>query len=335
MQRPTQLTGKQKAAVLLITLGPETAAQVMKHLNDDEIEQLTLEMANVHKVDWRYKDMVLEEFHQVYKAKEYITKGGIQYAKEVLEKALGQQKAMEILNRLTASLQVRPFDFARRADPMQILNFIQNEHPQTIALVLSYLEPEQGALILSSLPPEYQVEVAQRLAVLQSVPPEVIDQVERTLESKLSALSVRDFTPGGGIDSLVKILNGVDRGTEKTILEALEMRDPELAEEIKKRMFIFEDIAYLDNRSIQRIIRDVDSKDLALALKVASETVKEAIFRNMSKRMAETFKEDMEYMGPVRLRDVEEAQQRIVAVVRRLEESGEIIIGRGGDDIVV
>ncbi|MDI3257224.1 MAG: flagellar motor switch protein FliG [Kyrpidia sp.] len=335
MQRPVQLTGKQKAAVLLITLGPETAAQVMKHLHDDEIEQLTLEMANVHKVDWRYKDVVLEEFHQVYKAKEYITKGGIQYAKEVLEKALGQQRAMEILNRLTASLQVRPFDFARRADPTQILNFIQNEHPQTIALVLSYLEPEQGALILSALPPEFQVDVAQRLAVLQSTSPEVIDQVERALESKLSTLSVRDFTSGGGIDSLVKILNGVDRGTEKTILEALEMRDPDLAEEIKKRMFIFEDIAFLDNRAIQRIIRDVDANDLALALKVASETVKEAIFRNMSKRMAETFREDMEYMGPVRLRDVEEAQQRIVGVVRRLEESGEIIIGRGGDDIVV
>ncbi|MDI3327174.1 MAG: flagellar motor switch protein FliG [Alicyclobacillaceae bacterium] len=335
MQRPTQLTGKQKAAVLLITLGPETAAEVMKHLHDDEIEQLTLEMANVHKVDWKYKDIVLEEFHQVYRAKEYIAKGGIEYARQVLEKALGQQRAMEILNRLTASLQVRPFDFARRADPIQILNFIQNEHPQTIALVLSYLEPQQGSLILSALPPEYQVEVAQRLAVLQSTSPEVLDQVEQALESKLSALSVRDFTPGSGIDSLVKILNGVDRSTEKTILEALEMRAPDLAEEIKKRMFVFEDIAYLDNRSIQRIIRDVDTNDLALALKAASDTVKEAIFRNMSKRMAETFKEDMEYMGPVRLRDVEEAQQRIVAVVRRLEESGEIIIGRGGDDIVV
>lgn len=198
MQRSAGLSGKEKAAVLMITLGPETAAQVMKHLRDDEIEQLTLEMANLHKVDWRYKDLVLEEFHQVYKAKEYITKGGIEYAREVLEKALGQQRAVEILNRLTASLQVRPFDFARRADPTQILNFIQNEHPQTIALVLSYLEPEQGSLILSALPPESQVEVAQRLAVLQSTSPEVLDQVERTLESKLSALSVRDFTPGVG-----------------------------------------------------------------------------------------------------------------------------------------
>jgi flagellar motor switch protein FliG len=237
---------------------------------------------------------------------------------------------------LTANLQVRPFDFARKADPGQILNFIQNEHPQTIALVLSYLEPQQAAMILSALPQERQAEVAKRIALMDSTSPEVITQVEQVLEQKLSATVTQDYTQAGGIEAIVAVLNGVDRGTERTILDSLEIQDPELAEEIKKRMFVFEDIATLDNRSIQRVIRDVENADLQLALKVASEEVREVIFRNMSKRMADTFKEEMEFMGPVRLRDVEEAQSRIVAIIRRLEEAGEIIIARGGgDDIIV
>jgi flagellar motor switch protein FliG len=269
-------------------------------------------------------------------AQEYITQGGISYAKDILEKALGEQKALEVINRLTATLQVRPFDFARKAEPTQILNFIQNENSQTIALVLSYLQSEQSSHILSSLPQEKQAEVARRIALMDSTSPEVISQVERVLEQKLSATVTQDYTNAGGIDSIVQILNGVDRGTERTILDALEIQDPELAEEIKKRMFVFEDIVNIDNRSIQRIIRDIENADLQLSLKVASEEVREAIFRNMSKRMAETFKEEMEFMGPVRLRDVEEAQTRIVATIRRLEESGEIIIARGGgDDIIV
>ncbi|WP_285891117.1 flagellar motor switch protein FliG [Paenibacillus pasadenensis] len=330
------LTGRQKAAILLITLGPEVSAQIFKNLREEEIEQLTLEIANVRKVDSSERDSIMSEFYQICLAQEYISQGGIAYAKDILEKALGAQKAQEVLGRLTATLQVRPFDFARKAEPTQILNFIQNENPQTIALVLSYLQPEQASHILSSLPQDKQAEVARRVALMDSTSPEVISQVERVLEQKLSATVTQDYTNAGGIDSIVQILNGVDRGTERTILDSLEIQDPELAEEIKKRMFVFEDIVNIDNRSIQRIIRDIENSDLQLALKVASEEVREAIFRNMSKRMAETFKEEMEFMGPVRLRDVEEAQTRIVATIRRLEESGDIIIARGGgDDIIV
>ncbi|MBR2568148.1 MAG: flagellar motor switch protein FliG [Paenibacillus sp.] len=337
MARPSQgLTGRQKAAILLISLGPEVSAQIFKHLRDDEIEQLTLEIANVRKVDSAEKDAVLSDFHQICLAQEYISQGGIAYAKEILEKALGSSKAVDIINRLTATLQVRPFDFARKADALQILNFIQNESGQTIALVLSYLQQEQASQILSSLPPEKQADVARRVALMDSTSPEVVSQVEAVLEQKLSATVTQDYTSAGGIESIVGILNGVDRGTERTILDSLEIQDPELAEEIKKRMFVFEDIVNIDNRSIQRIIRDVENADLQLALKVASEEVRNAVFRNMSKRMADTFREEMEFMGPVRLRDVEEAQTRIVAIIRRLEESGEIIIARGGgDDIVV
>jgi len=332
----SQLSGRQKAAILLITLGPDVSAQVFKRLRDDEIEQLTLAIANVRKVDSYEKESILNEFHQICVAQEYISQGGIDYAREILEKALGPAKATDILNRLTATLQVRPFDFARKAEPQQILNFIQNENPQTIALVLSYLQPEQASAVLSSLPQDKQADVARRIALMDSTSPEVIAQVERVLEQKLSATVTQDYTQAGGIEAIVQILNGVDRGTERTILDSLEIQDPELAEEIKKRMFVFEDIVNLDNRSIQRIIRDIENTDLQLALKVASEEVREAIFRNMSKRMAEAFKEEMEYMGPVRLRDVEEAQTRIVATIRRLEEAGEIIIARGGgDDIIV
>ena len=331
-----ELTGKQKAAILLISLGPEVSAQVFKHLREEEIELLTLEIANMRKIDNVEKERVLHEFHQLAVAQDFISQGGIDYAKDVLEKALGQQKAIELISRLTASLQVRPFDFARKSDPNQILNFIQNEHTQTIALVLSYLQPEQAAMILSELPHDKQADVARRIAMMDGTTPDIIHQVERVLEQKLSSTVQQDYTVAGGIESIVQILNGVDRGTERTILDTLEMDHPELADEIKKRMFVFEDIVKLDNRSIQRVIRDVESNDLQLALKISSEDVREAVFRNISKRMVETFKEEMEYMGPVRLRDVEEAQSRIVAVIRRLEEAGEIIIARGGgDDIIV
>ncbi len=334
--QPQFLSGRQKAAILLISLGPDVSAQIFKHLRDEEIEQLTLEIANVRKVDSLDKDSILAEFHQICLAQEYISQGGINYAKEILEKALGSAKTAEILNKLTATLQVRPFDFARKADPAQILNFIQNENSQTIALVLSYLQSDQSAIILSSLPQDIQADVAKRIALMDSTSPDVINQVERILEQKLSATVTQDYTNAGGIESIVKILNGVDRGTERTILDSLEIQDPELAEEIKKRMFVFEDIVNIDNRSIQRIIRDIENVDLQLSLKVASEEVREVIYRNMSKRMADSFKEEMEFMGPVRLRDVEEAQTRIVSTIRRLEEAGEIIIARGGgDDIIV
>ncbi|USK71643.1 flagellar motor switch protein FliG [Peribacillus asahii] len=331
-----ELTGKQKAAILLISLGPDVSASVYKHLSEEEIERLTLEISGVRKVDSKEKEEVLEEFHNIALAQDYISQGGIGYAKQVLEKALGEDQAAAIINRLTSSLQVRPFDFARKAEPGQILNFIQNEHPQTIALILSYLEATQAGQILSELPQEMQADVAKRIALMDSTSPEIINEVEQILERKLSATVTQDYTQTGGVEAVVDVLNGVDRATERTILDALEIQDPELAEEIKKRMFVFEDIVTLDGRAIQRVIHESDNEDLKLALKVASEEVKEIVFRNMSKRMVEAFQEEMEYMGPVRLRDVEEAQSRIVAVIRRLEEAGEVVIARGGgDDIIV
>lgn len=336
MARKQKLTGRQKAAILLISLGPDVSAQLYKHLTEDEIEKLTLEISSVKKVETEQKEDILEQFHQIALAQDYIAQGGINYAKTVLEKALGSDEASNIINRLTTSLQVKPFDFARKADPGQILNFIQNEHPQTIAMVLSYLEKEQAGQILSELPQEMQADIAKRIAIMDSTSPEIIYEVEQVLERKLSATVTQDYTQTGGIQAVVEVLNGVDRSTERTILDALEIQDPELAEEIKKRMFVFEDIVTLDNRAIQRIIREVENDDLRLSLKVASDDVKEVVFSNMSNRMAETFKEEMEFMGPVRLRDVEEAQSRIVSAIRRLEEVGEIVIARGGgDDIIV
>ncbi|MEE1132466.1 MAG: flagellar motor switch protein FliG [Caryophanon sp.] len=335
-KKDKELSGKQKAALLLISLGPEVSASVYKHLSEEEIERLTLEISGIKKVDSKTKEDIIEEFHQIAVAQEYISQGGIGYAKTVLEKALGEQQAQAIINRLTSSLQVRPFDFARKADPAQIFNFIQNEHPQTIALILSYLEPAQAGVILSSLPQEVQADIAKRIAQMESTSPEVISEIESVLERKLSSTVTQDYTETGGVDAVVEVLNGVDRQTEKTILDALEIRDPELAEEIKKRMFVFEDIVTLDARAIQRIVRECENEDLLLAMKISSEEVKDILFRNMSQRMAETFREEMEVMGPVRLRDVEDAQMRIVAVTRRLEDSGEIIIARGGgDDIIV
>ena len=336
MAKQQELTGRQKAAILLISLGPDVSAQVYKHLTEEEIEKLTLEISGVKKVESSQKEEVLEQFHQIALAQDYIAQGGIAYAKTVLEKAIGAEQAQAVIRRLTSSLQVKPFDFARKTDPNQILNFIQGEHPQTIALVLSYLDNEQAGQILSELPQEMQADIAKRIALMDSTSPEIIYEVERILEQKLSSTVTQDYTQTGGIQAVVEVLNGVDRSTERTILDALEIQDPELAEEIKKRMFVFEDIVTLDNRAIQRVIREVENDDLRLALKVASEEVQEVVFSNMSSRMAETFKEEMEFMGPVRLKDIEEAQTRIVASIRRLEEVGEIVIARGGgDDIIV
>jgi flagellar motor switch protein FliG len=330
------LSGKQKAAILLISLGPDVSANVYKHLSEEEIEKLTLEISGVKKVDSIAKEEILDEFHNIALAQDFISQGGIGYAKTILEKALGHEQATVIINRLTSSLQVRPFDFARKADPAQILNFIQNEHPQTISLILSYLDAAQAGQILSELPQEMQADIARRIAVMDSTSPEIISEVEQILERKLSTTVTQDYTHTGGIEAVVDVLNGVDRSTERTILDALEIQDPELAEEIKKRMFVFEDIVTLDNRAIQRVIRDCENEDLLLALKVSSDEVKDIVFKNMSQRMVETFKDEMEFMGPVRLRDVEEAQSRIVSVIRRLEDAGEIVIARGGgDDIIV
>lgn len=330
------LNGTQKAAVLLIALGPEKAATIFKHLKEDEIEELTLEIANTRSVSPQVKDDVLNEFYQVCLAQQYIAEGGINYAKELLEKALGAERAQGVISKLTASLQVRPFEFVRKTDPSQLLNFIQDEHPQTIAMILSYLTAAQSAMVLGALPPEKQSDVAKRIAMMDRTSPDVIKEVERVLERKLASLVNQDYTIVGGIDSIVSILNSVDRGTEKHIMESLEIDEPELADEIRKKMFVFEDILLLDDRAVQRVLREVENSDLGLALKSTSEEVQNVIFKNLSKRLAAMIKEDMEFMGPVRMKDVEEAQQKIVAIIRRLEDSAEIVISRGGgDDIIV
>lgn len=330
-----KLSGKQKAAILLVALGPDASANVFKHLNDEEIEELTLEIANMRAVEKEVKDMVLEEFYELCQAHDYINQGGIEYAREVLEKAVGKERANSILERLTATLQVRPFDAIRRTDPAQLMNFIQGEHPQTIAMIMAYLQPEQAAKVLSYLSPDVQADVSNRIALMDRTSPDIVKEVETVLERKMSAIVSNEYATAGGIQSIVNILNFADRGTEKNILDRLEEKDPELAEEIRKRMFVFEDIILLSDRAVQVVLRQVDTHDVALALKTASEDVTEKIFRNMSKRAAQMLKEDMEYMGPVRLREVEDAQQRIVNVIRQLEDSGEIIITRGGEGEVI
>ena len=295
-----------------------------------------MEIANTRSVTPQIKERVINEFYEVCLAQQYIAEGGIGYAKELLEKALGEDKAMDVISRLTASLQVKPFEFVRKTDASQLLSFIQDEHPQTIALILSYLSPGQAAMIISALPPDRQADVAKRIAVMDRTSPDVIKEVESILETKLASLVNQDYTIIGGVDKVVDILNSTDRSTEKHIMETLEIDDPELEDEIRKKMYVFEDILLLDDRSIQRVLRDVDNNELALALKGANEEVQNAIFNNLSKRLAEMIKDDMEFMGPVRMKDVEEAQQKIVNIIRKLEDSGELVISRGGgDDIVV
>lgn len=329
------LRGVQKASILLIALGPEKSAQIFKHLKEEEIEQLTLEIANTRSVSPKEKERVLQEFYDICLAQQYIAEGGIGYAKDLLEKALGTDKAIEVIGRLTASLQVRPFEFVRKTDAAQLLNFISEEHNQTIALILSYLNPQQSAMVLTALPQDKQADVARRIAQMDRTSPDVVKEVEDILERKLSSLVTQDYTIVGGVDAIVQILNSVDRSTEKHIMETLEIEDTELAEEIKKKMFVFEDIISLDDRSIQRVLREVDNNDLAIALKGSGEEVQNVIFSNLSKRLATMIKEDMDYMGPVRLKDVEEAQQKIVNIIRKLEDAGEIVISRGGGDEII
>lgn len=335
MESKEDISGLQKAAILLIALGPEKSASIFKHLKEDEIEQLTLEIANTRSVPTDAKDQILDEFYDICLAQKYISEGGINYAKELLEKALGHDKAMDVIGKLTASLQVRPFEFVRKTDASQLLNFIQDEHPQTIALILSYLSSGQASAIISSLSPDKQADVAKRIAQMDRTSPDVIKEVEKILEKKLSSLVNQDYTIVGGVDSIVDILNTVDRGTEKHIMESLEIEEPELADEIRKKMFVFEDILSLDDKSIQRVLREVDNNELAVALKGANDEVQNVIFNNLSKRLVTMIKEDMEYMGPVRMKDVEEAQQKIVNIIRKLEDAGEIIISRGGGDEIV
>ncbi|MDR2536088.1 MAG: flagellar motor switch protein FliG [Treponema sp.] len=329
------INGRQKAAIFLVSIGSQVSAEIFKFLREDEIETLTFEIARLETVESEQKDAILQEFQELMIANQFISTGGIDYARDLLEKALGSQKAVDVINRLTSSLQVRPFDFIRRTDPAHLLNFIQQEHPQTIALIMAYLEPNKASVIIQNLPHEVQSDVARRIATMDRTSPEVLREVERVLEKKLSTLSSEDYTAAGGVESITEILNMVDRSSEKQIMEALEAEDPELAEEIKKRMFVFEDIVMLDDKSIQKVMREVDSGELAKALKSVDTEVQDKIFKNMSKRAAGMLKEDMEFMGPVRLKDVEEAQQKIVSIIRKLEESGEIVVARAGEDELV
>ena len=329
------LTGIQKAAILMISLGSERSSEVIKHLGDAEIEQLTLEMANVRKVSPDQRDYVVEEFHQMCIASDYISQGGIEYAREVLEKALGEARAFEIISRLATSLKMRPFDLVRRTDPKQLFSFIQGEHPQTIALIMTHLPVDKAATLLSSLSQDRQADVAKRIATMGRTSPEVLKEIEKVLERKISSLAPTDYTSSGGIQSIVDVLNRTDPGTVKVVMDALEMEDPDLAEQIKRKMFVFEDIVILDDRGIQLVLREVETKDLGLALKGSNPEVAQKIHSNMSSRAGQMLKDDMEFMGPVRLRDVEDAQQRIVKVIRKLEESGAIVIARGGSDEII
>lgn len=330
-----ELTGVKKASILLIALGPEKSSKIYQYLNEDEIESLTLEIANTRSIVPEVKDEILNEFYDLCLGQQYITEGGVTYARELLEAAVGKEEANNIINKLTASLQVRPFEFARKTEAGQLNSFIHDEHPQTIALILAYLQPSQSATVLSELPVEKQADVARRIAQMDQTTPDVIHEVEKNLERKFSTMANQDYTIAGGVDAIVDILNSVDRGTEKNIMENLELEDPELTDEIKRKMFVFEDIITLDNKSIQRVLREIDNNDLALALKNANEEVQSVIFNNVSQRLADMIKEDMEFMGPVRVRDVEEAQLKIVNVIRKLEDAGEIIISRGGGDEII
>ena len=329
------IKGREKAAVLLVSLGAESSAQVFKHLRQEEIDELTLEIAGMGHISAERKLAVVEEFYEVAVAQEYIAEGGLEYARSILEKALGETRANEVMARLSSSIQVSPFEFLRRTDASQILNVIANEHPQTIALVLAYLPSETAAQVVISLPDEVQSDVAMRIALMDRTAPEVIREIERVLERKLSSVISQDFTSAGGLRSLVDVLNQVDRTTERTIIETLEEKNPELADEVRRMMFLFEDIVILDDRNIQQVLREVDGKELAVALKGVSAEVQDAIFRNMSERAATNIREDLQFMGPIRVSQVEEAQQKVVSVIRRLEEAGSIVIVRGGEEQLV
>lgn len=334
MRKTPELTQRKKAAIVLAALGSDAASKVMQHLSEDQIEQLTLELARLEKVSPEMKETILTEFHQLAVAQDFIAEGGVQHAKKLLEAAFGSEKADQVLAKILSAMQVMPFEFLKRADPNQLLSFIQEEHPQTIALILAYLPMQQAAQIITSLTPDLRADVAGRIAMMEQTPPEVIRRVEQVLEKKVSALISQDMTKAGGPKALVELLNRVDRSTERLILDTLGESNPELADEIKNMMFVFEDITTLDDRAIQSILKEVDVKDLATAMKSVSNDVREKIFKNMSERAVAMLKEDMEFMGPVKLKVVEESQQKIVATIRRLEETGDIVIDRGTEEEV-
>lgn len=335
----SQIPGKMKAAILLACLGPKDASRVLGAMSETEVEQITLDLSNLGSIDPDVRDAVLEEFYQMAVAKRYVAQGGVEFARNLLESAFGSERALGILTKLQSSLQEVPFEFLKRADPSQVVSFIQDEHPQTIALILAHLDSQVAALVLSSLQRDVQADVIVRIATMDRTPPEIVREVERVLERKMASVFSQGFTFAGGVKEVAEILNRIERNAEKAIMSDLEERDPELADEIARLMFTFDDLVYVDDSGIQRALREIESKDLALALKTANEEVREKVFRNMSERAREMIKEEIDFMGPVRLRAVDEAQQKIVGAVRRLEETGELVIqGRGAsseDQLVV
>lgn len=330
------ISGPKKAAIVMVALGTKASSEIFKNLDEMEVELLTTEIARMENVSPEVRDAVLEEFHTLAMAHQYISQGGVEYAREILEKALGSSKASEILDKVQQSIRTTGFNLLENVDPKQLVNFIQKEHPQTIALLLAHMESQHAAPIISALPQELQVDVATRIATMESISPDTLNQVEDVLVDQVKALFGGDVSEIGGVKAVAELLNSVDRGAEKNILGNLERENPELATEIKNLMFVFEDVMLLDDRSMQRVLKEIDTKELSMALKGASEELQDKFFRNMSSRAAEMIKEDMEYMGPIRLKDVEEVQQRIVDVIRRLEEDGEVIItGRGGEEEII
>ncbi|MBD3419920.1 MAG: flagellar motor switch protein FliG [Chitinivibrionales bacterium] len=332
----TNLSGPKKAAIVMVALGSEASSKIFKNLDEPEVEILSTEIARIDNISADVREAVLEEFHSLAMAQQYLAQGGIDYAREILESALGPRKAKEILEKIQQTIRTTGFNLLEKIDPKQLVNFIQKEHPQTIALLLAHMEPANASGIISALPQELQVDVSTRIATMESISPETLGQVEEVLAGQVRSLFGGDVSQVGGVKAVAEMLNSVDRGAEKNILGNLERENPELATEIKNLMFVFEDVMLLDDKSMQRVLKEIDTKELSLALKGASEELQEKFFRNMSSRASEMIAEEMEYMGPVRLKDVEDVQQRIVDVVRRLEEDGEIIIsGRGGDEEII
>lgn len=327
-----KVKGVKKIAVVLMAMGAETSSRLLKqYFNEDEIEKITFEISQIANVSENVRQQIMGEFLELAEAQKFMLNGGIKYARELLERTVGTQRAKEILNRLMEVNKKIPFSALRKVDSKRLASLISDEHPQTVALILGYLDPTQASVVMAALPDDMKADIAKRIALLEQVSPEVVDEVERILERKLSNIYQSDYKKAGGITALVDILNRVDRTTERYILDQLENNDKDLAEEVRQRLIVFEDITSLDNISIQRILKDVDYKDLALALKAANDAVTKRIYSNLSQRIKEIIKAEIEFMGPVRVKEVEEAQQKIVKILRNLEEAGEIVMGRGGE----
>lgn len=331
-----QLSGIRKAAIFLLSVGQETATEILKRLEPEKVEEVSREIASLQNVGGLQRDAVLNEFYHLALASNYMEEGGLAYATALLRRSLPEDDARRLITQVTQAIKRSPFSFLQKADGENLLTFIQDEHPQTIALILCYLPSDKASEVLAGLPSAKQIEVVKRVANMEQTNPQVIREVEQGLEHRLSAIVNQSFEKVGGVNTVAEMLNLADRATEKTILEGLEAEDPELVESIRRLMFVFEDILQVQDRGIQAVLKEVENDELALALKTASEELKDKLFRNMSERAADLIREEMEYMGPVRVSDVESAQQKIVDIVRRLEDAGEIVIaGRGGGNDIV